>query len=335
MESLFLLSGAFMGWSVGTNDASNVFGTAVGTRVIKYRTAIWLTAIFATFGAVISGQYVLDELGEFAQNNAVSTAVSAFIVMLVAACIVTFMSYIKAPVSTSQCIVGAMVGWGLSQGMADWTRVTRFASAWIISPIATMFVCLAMCWVAQRYIENRVKGLAAYDSFIKWGYIVAGVFGAYSMGANNAANSMGVYLLVPGIFDLPTRFLNFIWPFGEVTIYAAAALIGGLAIGLGALTFSKRVMLAVGEGIVKLSPLQGFLVVLASSLTMFVFSMEITGAISISTSQAVVGAVMGAGFSKGHRGLDFKVLGRIFIAWFGTPTLAGLVAYAIGIAFFR
>ena len=324
-----------MGWSVGTNDASNVFGTAVGTRVLKFRTAIWLTAVFATLGAVISGREVMNTLGGFAQDNAIGTALSAFIIMLVSAAIVTFMSYIKAPVSTSQCIVGAMMGWGLAQGMTNWGRLAAFASAWVISPIVTMFVCLAMCWLAQRYIETRVKGLAAYDSFIKWGYIVAGVFGAYSMGANNAANSMGVYLLVPGIFDLPTRFLNFLWPFGEVTIYATAALIGGLAIGLGALTFSKRVMLAVGEGIVKLSPLQGFLVVLASSLTMFVFSMEFTGAISISTSQAVVGAVMGAGFSKGHRGLDFKVLGRIFVAWFGTPTLAGLVAYLIGIAFFR
>ena len=333
LATLFLLSGAFMGWSVGTNDASNVFGTAVGTRVVRFRTAIWLTAIFAVLGAAISGREVIGTLGGYAQANAVNTGLAAFIVMLVAATIVTFMSIVKAPVSTSQCIVGALVGWGLSQGSADWTRTAGFASAWILSPILTMFVSLGLCWVAQRYVESKVKGLAAYDSFIKWGYLIAGMFGAYSMGANNAANATGIYLHV-GIFDGPVAWLNYILPF-EVTVPFVAALIGGITIALGTLTFSKRVMLAVGEGIAKLSPLQGFLVVLASSLTMFVFSLEFTGGISISTSQAVVGAVMGASFSKGHRGLDFKVLGRIFIAWFGTPTLAGLITYLIGIAFFR
>jgi PiT family inorganic phosphate transporter len=332
LASLFLLSGAFMGWSVGTNDASNVFGTAVGTRVVRFRTAIWLTAVFAIFGAAISGQNVIGTVGVYAAANAVNSGVAAFIVMLVAATIVTFMSVMKAPVSTSQCIVGAIVGWGLSQGSADWSRTIGFFSAWVISPIATMFVSLGLCVIAQRYIEARVKGLAAYDSFIKWGYIIAGCFGAYSMGANNAANATGIYLHV-GIFNGPVAALNSILPF-NVTIPFIAALIGGITIALGTLTFSKRVMLAVGEGIVKLSPLQGFLVVLASSLTMFVFSLDFIG-ISISTSQAVVGAVMGAGFSKGHRGLDFKVLGRIFIAWFGTPTIAGLVSFAIGSIFFR
>jgi len=99
-------------------------------------------------------------------------------------------------------------------------------------------------------------------------------------------------------------------------------------LGIGALTYSKRVMLAVGEGIAQLSPLQGFLVVFSSSVTLLVFSIW---GISISTSQAVVGAIMGASFSKGHRGLDFKVLGRIFVAWFGTPTLfrvAGVCGWA-------
>ena len=329
LATLFLLSGAFMGWSVGTNDAANVFGTAVGTRVIKYRTAIWITAVFATIGAVVSGRNVIGTIGDYAQNNAVSSGMAAFIVMLVAGSIVTLMSVIKAPVSTSQCLVGSIIGWGMSQGMADWGRTSSFFSAWIISPVATMFVSLALCWLAQRFIEKRVKGLAAYDTFIKIGYLVAGVFAAYSMGANNAANSTGIYLHV-GIFNGPAQALSNLLPF-NVTVEILAALIGGISIALGVLTFSKRIMLAVGEGITKLSPLQGFLVVLASSLTLYVFSVI---GISISTSQAVVGAVMGAGFSKGHRGVDFKMLGRIFIAWFGTPTIAGLVCYGIGKIFF-
>ena len=329
MGTLFLLSGAFMGWSVGTNDAANVFGTAVGTKVMQFKTAAILTAVFAVLGALISGRTVIDSLGGYAAANAVDSGLSAFIVMLVAAVIVTLMTVVKAPVSTSQCLVGAIMGWGLSQGMADLSRTAGFFSAWVISPVATMFVSLALCWVAQRFIEKRVKGLAAYDTFIKIGFLAAGIFAAYSMGANNAGNATGIYLFV-GVFDGPAQALSNLLGF-EITLPVFAALVGGLSIGIGAF-FSKRVMLTVGESITKLSPLNGFLVVLASALTLQVFSLF---GYPISTSQAVVGAVMGAGFSKGHRDLDFKVLGRIFIAWLGTPTIAGLATYVIGVVFFR
>ena len=114
---LFVLSGVFMGWSVGTNDAANAFGTAVGTRVVKYRTAVILCSLFVIAGAVLSGHKVIENLGGYAASNSVTTGVAAFIVMLVAALTVTLMTILKFPVSTSQCLVGSMIGWGLSQGI--------------------------------------------------------------------------------------------------------------------------------------------------------------------------------------------------------------------------
>ena len=45
MIYLLLFAGLFMGWSLGTNDAANAFGTAVATRVVKYRTAVIIIAI--------------------------------------------------------------------------------------------------------------------------------------------------------------------------------------------------------------------------------------------------------------------------------------------------
>jgi PiT family inorganic phosphate transporter len=47
---LFLFGGLFLGWSLGANDAANVFGTAVGTRMINFRTAAIVCSIFVILG---------------------------------------------------------------------------------------------------------------------------------------------------------------------------------------------------------------------------------------------------------------------------------------------
>jgi PiT family inorganic phosphate transporter len=53
--------------------------------------------------------------------------------------------------------------------------------------------------------------------------------------------------------------------------------------------------------------------------------------IPVSTSQAVVGAVVGAGLVSGVKNVNFGVFKRIAIAWVSSPTVAGLMAYLIGV----
>ncbi|MDG2203714.1 MAG: inorganic phosphate transporter, partial [Alphaproteobacteria bacterium] len=52
---IFLTSGLFLGWALGANDAANVFGTAVGSRMVRFSTAAVICSIFVILGAVISG----------------------------------------------------------------------------------------------------------------------------------------------------------------------------------------------------------------------------------------------------------------------------------------
>ena len=52
---LFLTSGLFLGWSLGANDAANVFGTAVGTGMVRFVTAALVCSVFVVLGAVVSG----------------------------------------------------------------------------------------------------------------------------------------------------------------------------------------------------------------------------------------------------------------------------------------
>ena len=113
MFAFFLTSGIFLGWSLGANDASNVFGTAVASRMIRFRTAAICCSIFVIIGAVISGAGASHTLGKLGAVNAVA---GAFITAFSAALSVYLMTKAGFPVSTSQAIVGAIVGWNLFSG---------------------------------------------------------------------------------------------------------------------------------------------------------------------------------------------------------------------------
>ncbi|MEG0752257.1 MAG: inorganic phosphate transporter [Angelakisella sp.] len=306
-----VVSGGFLGWSLGANDAANVFGTAVTTRVIKYSTAITLCSVFVIIGALANGSAGIHNLSSYAYNSGVDTAWATFWVMLSAGATVTAMTFLSFPVSTSQCVIGSIIGWGLAFGRADFSATTKFFSAWIITPVGACAICFVLCWLTQRYLQDKIHNLAGYDMIIKWGYYISGIFGAYSLGANNVANVTALYA-------------------GELNLLSdtAAELIGGITIALGVLTFSKRVMFTVGSKITELSALTGFLVTFACALTVFIYALI---GIPVSTSQAVVGAVIGAGLVKGIQNVDFKVLRNIFVAWFGTPTIAGCLSFALGI----
>ena len=113
MFAIFLTSGLFLGWSLGANDAANVFGTAVGTRMISFKKAAIFCGIFVILGAVISGAGAAKTLGELGSVNAIA---GAFVVALAAAVTVYWLTVLGYPVSTTQAIVGAIIGWDLFSG---------------------------------------------------------------------------------------------------------------------------------------------------------------------------------------------------------------------------
>ena len=104
----FLSSGLFLGWSHGANNAGNVFGTAIGSKMVKFRTAAIITGIFMILGSAISGAGASQTLGRLGSVNEIA---GAFMVALSAAVTLLMMTRLNLPVSTSQTIVGSIIGW--------------------------------------------------------------------------------------------------------------------------------------------------------------------------------------------------------------------------------
>ena len=128
----FLSSGLFLGWSLGANDAANVFGTAVGTRMIRFSTAALICSVFVILGAVMSGSGAAHTLGKLGAINALG---GAFMAAFAAALSVYLMTKAGLPVSTTHIIVGSVLGVGMARGIAaiDLRVVLGIVTSWIVT----------------------------------------------------------------------------------------------------------------------------------------------------------------------------------------------------------
>ena len=329
---LFLSSGLFLGWSLGANNAANVFGTAVGTRMVQFRTAALVCSVFIVLGAVISGAGAAHTLGRL---GAVDALAGSFTVALAAAITTFLMTRLRIPVSTSQTIVGAIIGWNLyTSAVTDTAALTRILVTWVACPLISAAVAVATYLLVRRIINRAKPHLLVLDAWTRFGLLAVGAFGSYSLGANNIATVMGVF--VP---DNPFRDIDV---FGvKLTGVQQLFGLGGLAIGVGVFTYSERVMRTVGEGLLKLSPIAALVVVLAQSITLFLFASEglehflashglpTFPLVPVSSSQAVIGAIIGIGLLSGGKGIRYGVLGEISLGWAATPVLAGVTAFLL------
>ena len=301
---LSLLGGVFLGWSLGANDASNVFGSAVASRMLKFWTAAVLASVFVLLGALLQGQAGIETLKGLTQFTLEQAVVSS----VAAATTVTIMTIIGLPVSTSQAVVGAILGIGILNQQLNLAGLGKVVACWFGTPVGALVIAVIIYKVLGTFYNNLKINLFQSDILIRVSLIAAGSYGSYALGANNVANVTAVFVGA-----------------GHLSVFSAA-LIGGLSIGLGILTLSKRVMETVGKKLVRLDPFSALVVLLAEAITVHIYTFI---GVPVSTSQAVIGAVLGVGIVKGISTVSGSTLVNILIAWLLTPAVAGFIATAL------
>ena len=326
---VFISSGLFLGWSLGANDAANIFGTAVGSRMIKFSKAALIAGIFVIIGAVFQGSGTTNTLSELGSVDALG---GAFTVALCSAIVVTIMTRLRLPVSTGQAIVGAIMGWCyFTANPVDYGVLITIAGTWISGPILGALFSALLYILLRKYIRKSHIHLLKLDTIIRYGLIIVGAFGAYSLGANNIANVMGVFV----------KTVSFNITLGSFSIDSITILflLGGISVAIGIFTYSKKVMETIGTGILAMTPESAIVVVLAQALVLFIFSstslsnlVQSIGLppiplVPVSSTQVVVGSVIGIGMVKGVQEIKFKMIRNIIGGWILTPFLAGITTF--------
>ncbi|HLS88304.1 MAG TPA: inorganic phosphate transporter [Sphingobacteriaceae bacterium] len=311
LTALVLLAGIYMGWNLGANDGANSMGTAVGARVRTVREAVILVAVFGFLGATIYGRGVIKTIGrgivpldELSGNVSLVVALAA---MFGASLWLQIASYLKIPVSTTHSTVGAVAGAGLAYGNVtlQWGRLVEVVVAWLVTPLGAGLLAYILYQILRRLILPRWP---LEDRTFGWLLTASGIYMAFTWGSNDVANATGV-MVGAGVLSS-----------------TQAALLGGVAIAAGVAMWGPRVMETVGSGITSLQPAMAFIAELAAALNVHIYTAL---GIPVSTTHAIVGAIVGVGLVHGRAAVNAKTGRDIMIAWGATPVAAGIVTFIL------
>ncbi len=183
----------------------------------------------------------------------------------------------------------------------------------------------AVIGVIGKVVISRLKFDPAADKKMQFNNVER-IFGvlmittaccmAFAHGSNDVANAIGPLAAVVSVVTSG----------GEISSKAQLAWwilpLGAIGIVVGLATLGARVIKTVGTAITHLTPSRGFAAELSAASTVVIAS---GAGLPISTTQTLVGAVLGVGLARGIAALNLGVVRNIFISWVITlPVGAGL-----------
>jgi PiT family inorganic phosphate transporter len=306
MLLILLSAGTYVGWNIGANDTANCIGTSVGCGLIRFKQAVVMVAVFATLGAVLQGDHVMKTIGKGIVKEDLDY-IAIFVSLICSGFFVTLATFFRIPTSTSQAIVGGVMGIGFAVGAEmDYFKLITIAESWIVCPLLVMALAFLLYHLLLFILKSLRISTLLVQNALGWMAIFSSCYVAYSMGANNAGNAVGPIANL-GIVN-PTILLS----------------IGGVSIAVGAATYGKKVADTVGKGITPLDIPGALVAQTSSAFGMHLFSIM---GIPVSTSSAIVGAVVGVGLVKGAKAISQKTILTILLGWILTPCSAAAASY--------
>jgi PiT family inorganic phosphate transporter len=179
----------------------------------------------------------------------------------------------------------------------------------------------------KAFIPQTINGTARYQGstqnaeevFISL-QLLSACLVAFAHGANDVANAIGPVAAVVSVLKTKTLTAQ-----SEIPSWLLA--IGGMGIVVGLATWGWRVIETVGKKITELTPTRGFAAEFGAATTILLASKL---GLPISTTHALIGAVLGVGLSRGLNALNLQTLKEIIISWVITiPLCAALSIIAL------
>ncbi|MDV7104543.1 anion permease [Vibrio sp. TH_r3] len=191
------------------------------------------------------------------------------------------------------------------------------AWGWAIAVSAIVMIG-GYIYIGKKFETNKDDhSFAGVEKIFSTLMVITACAMAFAHGSNDVANAIGPLSAIASTIE----------NMGEITSKSAIAWwilpLGGVGIVVGLATMGHKVMATVGTGITELTPSRGFAAQLATASTVVLASG--TG-LPISTTQTLVGAVLGVGFARGIAALNLGVVRNIVVSWVVTLPAGAILA---------
>ncbi|XP_056288498.1 sodium-dependent phosphate transporter 1-B [Pseudoliparis swirei] len=149
--------------------------------------------------------------------------------------------------------------------------------------------------------------------------ILTACFGSFAHGGNDVSNAIGPLVALWLVYSTSSVTSNEPTPIWLL-------LYGGVGICAGLWVWGRRVIQTMGKDLTPITPSSGFSIELASAVTVVVAS---NIGLPVSTTHCKVGSVVAVGWLRSKKAVDWRLFRNIFMAWFVTVPISGLISAAI------
>jgi PiT family inorganic phosphate transporter len=330
VEPLLLLAvlvlGFVVAFAIGGNDEA--MSPAVGARIFSLNTAVILGGVLSVIGALTLGGGVSEKVGSDLVSQQTMTPTMVFAVLVSMAIWLLIASITKGlPISTTQCIVGSVIGvaivapflgepgWGIE--VVSWFVVLEIFAGWIVSPVIGFVIAAGVFWVGRERQEKIASyGLALFLTIT-----------SLSRGGNDVANAVAPLVTLPD-FAAPIILGPFLLPGLVVPLF-----VGGLGMAVGLIVVGRKVIKMLATEVVSLTPTSALAASISVALVMFIGTYM---GFPLSGTHVLVAALIAVGWVA-QTPVQTNQVKDILISWVITVPISaifGVILYAVITPFF-
>lgn len=340
MLVLVIVTALVFDFTNGFHDTGNAMATSIATGALRPKTAVALSAVLNLIGAFLSVEVALtvtnavvniqDKSGAPKPELIADGGLALLLIILsglVGAIVWNLLTWLfSLPSSSSHALFGGLVGATMAglgvdgvKWVGDGTKLDGVIGKVVLPALMSPVIAIAVAAVGTWLVFAITRGVAAKyrESGFRWGQIGSASLVSLAHGTNDAQKTMGVItlaLIATGAWtDLQAV------PFWVKLTCA-------LAIALGTYLGGWRIIRTLGKGLVEISSPQGMAAESSSAAVILVSSHL---GFALSTTHVATGSILGTGLGKKDATVNWRIAGRMLIAWVITLPSAGLVGAAM------
>lgn len=304
-------------------DAPNAIATLVGTKVLPFKKAAYLSAVFNFIGIVVMSFVNIAVANCISSMVDLSDKQNGMIVLIsgMIAVIIFALAAMKFGIPTSEThgliagLTGAAVaiyGWN-SVSLYEWRNV-------LIGLIWSIFGTLIVGFLVVKVFE-KIMLMNQNENTKQWQVI--GCCGmSFMHGAQDGQKFIGILIIFFSLIR-NTPIPNIINPLDYVGIILYTAFIMAMGVAIG----GKKIVDNIGSEMVELNNKQALMSDITTIVTLFIASM--TG-IPVSTTHAKTMSIIAIGKNENSK-IDQTKVFSICKAWFWNFPISGAIGYILAI----